>query len=277
MDDDDSLPPRLAPFGARAGRGNNLVTLDGAALARHCPLDNGRHTTEPRQTLGRLDGLPSEVLMAIFLSLDLITLTAFRRVNNRAMETVDSISEYARIVKHCPDVLRAVISLGATCNRRFGSHIYLITCQRVCYYCYTEALDYFPVELEQALFACAGSPSRRKLLDDLPSVISVPGQKTRSRILLYDRWAVLNLIPGVRVWPGALDPTGDFRRQEPRRLMAVVSAPYFVERGRVAHWGFYCSLCLERGLLWLESRIKYTREELLGHLREEHREAVERA
>lgn len=292
MDEDDTLPPELAGFGVRGGRGNNLVTLDGADLARHCPLDNGRHTPAPRHLLGRLNDLPPEVLVAVLLSLDLVSLTTFRRVNNRAMETVDSIAEYSRIVQHCPDVLRAVICLGATsydcatlhrtlcqwrcrrCTSRFGSQIYLITCQRVCYYCYTEAIDYFPVEVEQAVAYTGGEASPlRGLLDTLPNVLSLPG-KTGARIPLFDRWAVLRLMRAPLAWPRAFDPTGDFRRPEPRRLMTIISAPHFVRKGRGAHWGFYCAPCMAKGLLWTESRVKYTRAGLLAHIEGEHGEEV---
>ncbi|CAI4219039.1 unnamed protein product [Parascedosporium putredinis] len=146
MDEDDTLPPELAGFGVR-GQGQQLG--DPRRGRPRAALPAGQRASHPgAEAPARASKRPApEVLVA----------------------TVDSIAEYSRIVQHCPDVLRAVICLGATsydcatlhrtlchwrcrrCTSRFGSQIYLITCQRVCYYCYTEAIDYFPVEVEQAV------------------------------------------------------------------------------------------------------------------------------
>ena len=71
----------------------------------------------------------------------------------RLTEVVDSVPQYAAIVKHCPNLLRAILSIGARgyscatlyrtlCTTRcsacsfFGDHLYLIDCRRVCYMCF---------------------------------------------------------------------------------------------------------------------------------------------
>jgi hypothetical protein len=83
------------------------------------------------------------------------TLTSrFRRVNCRAMELVDSVHQYAAIIKHCHTIICAIVSMEtdafdcdvlyttlsttpcSTCER-FGDHLYLIDCRRVCYFYFT--------------------------------------------------------------------------------------------------------------------------------------------
>jgi len=283
---EDSLPEHLRAHASRI-RGGLKLTLDGAGLETRCPLDNGRHTTRARYSLGQLDDLPSEIITAILLSLDLVTLTTFRRVNNRAMELVDSLTEYTKVIKHCPNVLRAILCLGATsfdlkrlhstlsssrcaaCHDGFGNYLYLITCERVCYPCFTSNVEYFPLELDQVLEYTAVAAPHVKL-EDLPRVLSVSGRETGVRIPLFDRLAVLAAVPDPPA--RAFDPSGDFRRAEPRRFMAVIEAPYFPVRGAGrggggASWGYYCVRCrVERGPGHMGCRVKFTRDGFLGHL-----------
>ncbi|KAK5987869.1 hypothetical protein PT974_12004 [Cladobotryum mycophilum] len=142
-------------------------TLDDAKLEIKCPLDNGRHSSKSELTLGLLERLPSELVVDILVSLDLQSLTTFRRVSRQAMSLVDSLHEYAQVVEHCPNVLRAILSINAlsydsrvlfralssvkcaSCNR-FGNYLYLITCKRVCYYCFTTEPDFLPMPAFQA-------------------------------------------------------------------------------------------------------------------------------
>ncbi|KAM3549768.1 hypothetical protein ARSEF4850_008684 [Beauveria asiatica] len=91
-------------------------TLDDAQLATRCPLDNVRCsvvTSPPRYSAGQLDRLPTEILFQVLLYADIASLTAFRRANRRAMELVDSVPQYTAIIKHCPDVIRAILSIQA--------------------------------------------------------------------------------------------------------------------------------------------------------------------
>ena len=110
-----------------------------------------------------------ELLFAILDEFDLQTLTDFRRVNQRAMEIVDSISEYDIVVKHAPDTLRGILSLKtgrwitrqllyyklctSTCEYcgDFGGYLYLLTCKRVCFLCFAKEQRFlFPLELFDA-------------------------------------------------------------------------------------------------------------------------------
>lgn len=130
-------------------------TLDDAQLETRCPLDNGRHDYKPISTpcfpANQLDRLPLELLIEILLQVDIPSLTRFRGLNSRTMELVNSVHQYTAIIEHCPNIIRAIVSIQAdafdcstlyrtlctsrcfTCNR-FGDDIYLIDCRRVCYF-----------------------------------------------------------------------------------------------------------------------------------------------
>lgn len=147
------MPPKL------------LKTLDHAQLRVRCPLDNGHITTIPLRAAGHLERLPNELLDLVLLSVDIPSLTVFRRASRRAMQMVDSLHQYAAIIKHCPDVIRAIVSLqaaGFDCMHLhetllasecavcgdFGNNLYLINCRRLCNYCYRHHPDYRPVSTQ---------------------------------------------------------------------------------------------------------------------------------
>ena len=143
--------------------------LDDYGLSVHCPLDNGRHTLEPKCSIGALVVLPLEILFDVLVRLDLKTLTDFRRVNQRAMEVVDSTPEYKAIVTNVPNFLRVILGLKTgpwiSCqllNDKFldsrceycndiGGYLYLLTCRRVCFICYQKKKYQFcPVDWYEA-------------------------------------------------------------------------------------------------------------------------------
>ncbi|KAI3326056.1 hypothetical protein HD806DRAFT_432731 [Xylariaceae sp. AK1471] len=276
-------------------------TLDDARLVARCPLDNGRFTSTSipaRYSAGQLDQLPAELLVQVLLYADLPSLTRFRRVNRRAMELVDSVPQYAAIIKHCPNIIRAILSLQAdafscgelyttlnttrcsTCER-FGDHLYLINCRRVCYFCFTQRLEYFPLTSGHAsrLFIPNGTQQPRKttsrqrlLAANLPSVLSLPGRYcsawadeggtlARKRLRLFDRRAVTQDLVGSDI------PKLDKATREPRRFMAIITAPYLFDFGRQASWGYFCLGCKEeKEENTRHFRIKYTREEVSEHM-----------
>ncbi|KAK0711741.1 hypothetical protein B0H67DRAFT_465844, partial [Lasiosphaeris hirsuta] len=128
-------------------------TLDLATLRARLPLDNDRPTLPAHQPLGALAVLPNELLCEILANVDIAALTTFRRANRAARAAVDSIPEYATLVKSHPDVLRAVVASSATsytcrdlhaelqntkcrkCSAE-ATHVYLITCHLVCRRCF---------------------------------------------------------------------------------------------------------------------------------------------
>lgn len=271
-------------------------TLDNAQLATRCPLDNVRRsdTSIPaRFAVGQLDQLPTELLTQVLLDTDIPSLTGFRRVNRRAMELVDSIPQYAAIIKHCPDIIRAILSIQAdafdcrelyrvlsttrcsTCER-FGDRIYLINCRRVCYFCFTRHLEFFPLTIGRAssFFASSKAITSRQHLRvaNPPSILSLPGQYcaawtsrggnlARKRLRLFDRRAVIQDLTNSS--PPKLDKT----TREPLRFMAIITAPYLFDSGRQADWGYFCLGCgEEKEEETRHFRIKYTREEVLEHI-----------
>jgi hypothetical protein len=177
-------------------------TLDDAQLETRCPLDNGRHDCTPISTCfatNQLDRLPLELLIEVLLQLDIPSLTRFRGLNRRTMELVNSVHEYTAIIEHCPNIIRAIVSIQAdafdcgtlyrtlctsrcfTCNR-FGDHLYLIDCCRVCYFCFTRRAEYLPLTSREAskFFAKPQrkAKSSRKLLElaKPPNILSLPGR-----------------------------------------------------------------------------------------------------
>ena len=268
-------------------------TLDNVQLETQCPLDNWRHDCTPTSTCfstSQLDRLPLELLIEILLHLDIPSLTRFRGLNRFTMELVDSVHQYTAIIEHCPNIIRAIVSIQAdafdcgtlyrtlctsrcsTCNR-FGSYLYLIDCRRVCYLCFTERAEYFPLTSHEAskFFTPNTKPrskakSSRKLLElaKPPSILSLPGRYggsgqgylRRRRLRLYDRQAVVLCLAGCGL------PQSDKALREPKRFLAIISAPVLFDAGRQADEGFYCLGCSKMS----DSRIKYTTEYFPEHI-----------
>lgn len=279
-------PDQLEEYGYRKSR---IVdhTLDDAHLETRCPLDNGRHHGQPKHPAGRLDLLPAELIAEVLLALDLPSLTAFRRVNRRAMGLVDSLHQYQMVFNHCPDVLRAIVSIDAkhfdctslfetlsttkcaTCDR-FGGRLYLITCKRVCYFCFTTDLLYFPVS---ATLATKHTGIARRDLKSLPHIFSLPGRFTgsnklaRGRIMLLDRQSLRNRASEVstQTFEEGLRQL-DLTTREPRRYMSIISVPYFTASGRSANWGFYCTKCIDNKEPATHFRNKYTEDGFINHI-----------
>ncbi|KAI1121155.1 hypothetical protein F5Y10DRAFT_288879 [Nemania abortiva] len=266
-------------------------TLDDADLETRCPLDNGKRPIQPRHNVGRLDKFPLEIVTEILLALDLPTLTIFRRVNYRAMSLVDSIYQYRMILKHCPNVLRAVVSINAgsfdcrvlyetlltskcaTCDH-FGGYLYLVTCKRVCYSCFTLNPNYFPVSW---IFAAnqTGLKKQKELKHHLPHVSSLRGRYTasnklaRHRSLLFDRQSVVEYVRHhpIHAHSEGSQELDDYMTTEPRRYMSIISAPYLSSSGQSADWGYFCTRCKESTDPATFFRIKYTKEGILEHIR----------
>ncbi|KAI0517901.1 hypothetical protein F5B22DRAFT_600968 [Xylaria bambusicola] len=280
-------PSQLEAYAYRKQRIVDYI-LDDANLETRCPLDNGRHLIPPQDSLGQLDMLPLELLTCILMVLDLPSLTIFRRVNRRAMGVVDSLHQYQMVLKHCPNVLRAIISIDAryfdcqtlyrtlsttkceACDR-FGSYLYLITCKRVCYFCFTGHPDYFPVSATRAAKYLS---LPRKDIKHLPHILSLPGKYTtfcklsRNRITLFDRQAILkSALKTSTLTTDASIRQQDLTTREPLRHMSIISAPCFGSSGLSADWGFYCTGCRESKELGKNLRNKYTANGIVDHIR----------
>ncbi|KAK0753434.1 hypothetical protein B0T18DRAFT_434194 [Schizothecium vesticola] len=239
-------------------------TLDDAELEARCPLDNGKHVMLPKRSL----------IDQVLQMLDIPTLTTFRRVNQRALLLVDSLPPYRRL-----DVLPHYFACAAlfqvltggkceSCNL-FGAYLYLITCKRVCYFCFTRRKEYFPISLA---LAAREAMLPKKALSGLPQVLGLPGRYTargklsRSRVTLIDRPTLLRLSKKAEM----LNKRVDYTKTEPRRYMSIVAAPRLHLREQVADWGLHCSLCRDNTEPSSHFRIQYNRQAIVQHVQDYH-------
>lgn len=212
-------------------------TLDDNDLVRRCPLDNGRHTLEPRFDLGCLDGIPPELLYLVLYHLDLQSLTDFRRVNQRAMTLVDSLSEYRVIVEHAPNAIRGMLSIESAryntlldlynklCTAEcdvcgdFGGYLYLIVCRRVCFLCSSTESRYLPLSKSDVLRKFG---LESKHLHSIPRIRSRPGRYSpqstlcQRTITFFDHYLARNT--GILVHGTEETMTDIVRRRDQKRL-----------------------------------------------------------
>ncbi len=204
------------------------------------------------------------------------------------MHLVDSLQPYRQLWTHCPNILRAVVSINATsfscetlfrtltrnqcesCNL-FGGYLYLITCQRACYFCFTTGKKYFPISLGLAV---RQTKLHKKALAHLPQVLSLPGRYTaraklsRHRVTLIDRQALLLYVSEASA--EVLDKRVDYATTETRRYMSIIAAPCLDLHAQTADWGLYCSLCRDNTDPSTHFRIQYSRQGILQHIQDHH-------
>ncbi len=260
-------------------------TLDGHFSNTDFPCQKSQQTPQPLHSLGQIDKLPLELLSEVLLELDVPTLVAFRCVNRQAMVVVDSLPKFRRVVENCVGVIRAIVATKAdsfTFNTlysclglsdcvncgRFGGNLYLITCQRVCYFCFSRDPAYFPITESTA----RRIGIRKDHLKNLPHLLSLPGQYTcfeklsRKRIKLFDRLAVQQRAQADK-WTTFTGRQIDYTTREPKRYMAIISAPHF-RIGRGVDWGVHCLGCRDTDELTRHLRIKYSQTAILDHFRQ---------
>ncbi|PGG98979.1 hypothetical protein AJ80_09434 [Polytolypa hystricis UAMH7299] len=263
-----------------------------------CPLDNGQQPRSPSSRLGALERLPLEIMSMILIQLEIRSLTDFRRVSQRAKQAVDSIPQYKKIILHAPASIRGTLSIGTgnlfSCQKLyetlctgecescgdFGGYLYLITCRRVCFLCFTEKPEYLPL-----LQTDATQKFRLRHGDtaNLPSMRSVPSRysprkiKCRTRLTLIDHDATRQFGITMHGTIGAMEQYAseitseemeqyhtrksrhmkdcailrqprsedafDGHSSNPRRFMAIVRAPLLDARTGSPEWGFHCAAC----------------------------------
>jgi hypothetical protein len=182
-------------------------TLDENDLVRLCPLDNGRHQINPIHYLGVLDRLPLELLIDIFTQVDLLSLTSFRRINQRAMQVIDSIPPYQAVIKHSIIPLRAILSVelrsAITCQGLFqtlqtpncencgdfGGFIYLLTYSGVYFLCFAHKEKYLPLsssEIKRRYGLNHSAMASLLTMTGLPGRYAHPARKVASRLDLIN-------------------------------------------------------------------------------------------
>lgn len=289
-----------------------------------CQLDHQLATRTPRYGLGALDRLPLELIHMTLIRLDIQSLSDFRRVNTKAKQTTDSIPQYKRIMAYVPASVRGSLNiktarffscldlyetlLTAECDScgDFGGYLYLVTCCRVCFLCFTEKPDYLPILRKDAIRKFGlGS----KHLASLPCLKSFPGRysprgiKCRRREILIDYAAArqagiavhgsassmeeyasemaskrldaynaklsLGRTNGTNLRPPRSEDPFDGLSSNPRRFMAIVRAPFFSVQTVVPEWGFHCVACKSHHYgRPLHWRRKYTKDSFQDHIKE---------
>lgn len=278
----------------------------------------------PQHGLGALDRLPLEIIHLALIRLDIQSLNDFRRVNKRARLITDSIPQYRRILAHAPASIRGSLNIGtaqffscldlyeklstAECDScgDFGGYLYLVTCRRVCFLCFTEKTDYLPVLRKDAIRKFG---LRSEHLASLPCMKSFPGCyspreiKCRHRETLYDYSAArqtgiavhgtissmekyasevaskrleayntklsLRRTNGTNLRPPRSEDSFDGRCSNPRRFMGIIRAPFFNSQTGYPDWGFHCVACKAHHYRRpLHWRRRYTVHSFQNHVKE---------
>lgn len=283
MSDAELDSDRLILEHARQRQERYVHCLDNVDLEAQCPLDNGKHSTaEGRSSAGALDLLPLEITTAVLLRLDLPSLIAFRRVSRRAMHLVDSLHEYRMVIKHCPNVLRAILSTNAdafdlaflyktlsttnchVCGMR-ARYLYLVTCKRICASCALSEPLYFPASPEEFEDMVRAVPSMADM-KDVPYIVSVPGSYGYIRASRCSgRFKLLDYQVRVAARRGREEvPLSNLGYSS---YMSIISAPTFSPTGQTADWGICCYACHAHSS---PGRILYTEHDFLKHWKRIH-------
>ncbi|PLB48396.1 hypothetical protein P170DRAFT_211578 [Aspergillus steynii IBT 23096] len=252
----------------------------------------------PAQGLGALEILPLEMIQMALILLDMQSLTDFRRVNKSARLITNSIPQYRHIRVHAPALIRASLNIEtarffscqelyeklctAECDScgDFGGYIYLVTCRRVCFLCFTEKTEYLPLLRTDAIRKFGLYPQH---LPGLPCMKSFPGcyspleLRCRQRQTLFDysaarqagivahgtihsmekyasetlakRLATYNSklstrrTGGARPRPPRLEDSFDGQCSNPKRFMGIIRAPFFNQQTGSLEWGLHCIAC----------------------------------
>ena len=246
-------------------------TLDENIPSSAFPLGKVYTHRPPEFDLGTLDVLPLELIQDVLSQLDLYSLTTFRRINRRAVEVVESIPQYKAITTHALDALRGSLSIGtghliscetlyeklctAECEEcgDFAGYLYIYTCKRVCYLCFTDNENYGPLLRRHAMQEFGFGT---QVLKTLPSMMSAPGRyspndlKRPKSLILIDfestfRAGIAHHGSAYALWRYRVSFTGRARPklEDPVRFMAVVRLPWLNKSVQKVESGFYCVGC----------------------------------
>lgn len=282
------------------------------------------HLGTPSCGLGVLDRLPLEIIHLTLILLDIQSLSDFRRVNKKAKLVTDSDPQYKTIRTHAPVSIRASLVIGtarffscqnlyetlstAECDScgDFGGYLYLITCRRVCFLCFTEKADFLPLSRKDAIRKFGlDSEHLAKLphLRSLPACYSPRRTKYRRREVLFDYStarktgiAVHGSVSSMEKHTSEMarkkrevfdmresfhreyaadlrqprtEDLFDGRSSNPRRFFGIIRAPFFNLRTSSAEWGSHCIACKSHHYCRpLHWRRKYTLFSFQDHIRE---------
>lgn len=309
MEETSALPPEFRDLTYPRPRVNENTLDDNLPAFGSPPLYGA-----PTVGVGGLDALPLELLHETISQLDLRALTDFRRVNRRAAELVDSLPPYQAIVRHAQNALRGILALGTgrwiTCETLyeklcmsgceecgdFGGYIYLITCRRLCFLCFTRVRRYYPLLVSQASLMFGLD---RSIVETLPCMKTIRGvyavrevgtpssvrvdyeSALRAGIARHGSMEAMEkyvtdpeiqeALPD-RVEEMVRRPHGyhrqDFTNGNPHRFAAVVRVPWLSPTSGEVEWGFHCRGCAEHSELPRHYRRKFLVASFREHLKE---------
>jgi hypothetical protein len=152
------------------------------------PMNPFRPTTE--SSVGLFERIPYELQQLVLLCLDLKSLAALRLTNAAFKTIVDSCPAYIQTVKYAPHALRALRQTKTdsyhpieTIHRTltswrcelccgFGTLLFLLTCQRVCFNCVLRGIATRLVARSDAKHWYGIDPNH---INHLPSLATIPG------------------------------------------------------------------------------------------------------
>ncbi|KAF2666068.1 hypothetical protein BT63DRAFT_427867 [Microthyrium microscopicum] len=258
-------------------------------LDDNLPVLNPRVRRAPVANLGALESLPLELLQIVFTPLDLHSLSSFRRVNRRALHMIEALPDYHAIKIYALSALRGIAMLGldstitlstlyqklctAKCEEcgDFAGYLYLLTCKRVCFLCFSRNEKYLPLLKSHAVRKFGIT---NKMINSLPHFKSVPGRystrglKVAKPITLVDYESAYQaglahlgdsrLKSHMRHAAIHEDPTRDLGDSNPNRFMAISRTPWYNAVLEKVDPGFHCVGCEsmdnDRPFHW---RVKY--------------------
>lgn len=277
-----------------------------------------------RYGLGALERLPLELVHRVLVRLDVRSLTVFRRVNKSARLVTNSIPQLKRILVHAPALIRGCLNIGsaqfvscqdlyatlstAECDScgDFGGYLYLVTCRRVCFLCFTERADYLPLprkDVTRKFGLDSNCIARLPHMKSFPGCYSPRAIKCRRRQTLFDYSAAReagiathgtvesmenyasetktkrlksyrsNLsrrrTGGANLRPPSYEDPFDGHCSNPRRFMGIIRAPFFNSPTASPEWGFHCIACKSHHYRRpIDWRRKYTINGFQDHVRE---------
>ena len=227
----------------------------------------------PQTHLGALQVLPPELLLIGLSQLDL----HFRRVNRRALDIVDFYPPYKAINVHARTAIRGILAIGtgewitprdlynslcrAQCSEcdDFAGYLYVLTCKRVCFLCFTKKPRYLPLRHGHAIRKYGITSG---IIETLPRMSSVSGtyspcsREVPERVSLVDsesvRQAGITLHGSLEAMKQYVaDQRHELKPEEiidgqlgnPLRFVAVVRLPWFDQTRQELNWGFHCKGC----------------------------------
>jgi hypothetical protein len=304
----------------------NDHTLDGNLPSPKSQPESERLHLPHRTSVGVLDALPLELLQEILSQIDLQTLTDFQRVNRGAAKLVNSLPQLKAINTHAPNALRGILSIKTgrwiTCATLyeklctpgceecgdFAGYLYLLTCKRVCFLCFSENRLYMPLSRRRAsskfgldsqviktlprMRAVCGtySPNEKKvgapsILVDHASALCA-GISLHGSLSAMHRYIEAREVQKLRAYntkATAVQQSGSITRRvrqprtsepfdgqsgNPFRFVAIVHAPWLNRTLQDVEWGFHCVGCEKSSRPPLHYRRKFTAASFDDHLKD---------